>query len=37
MEEQARIQRELAQSDLIIKGYQDENQKAEAKLRDLNS
>ncbi len=37
MEEQGRIQRELAQSDLIIKGYHDENQKAEAKLRDLNS
>ena len=25
LEEQARIQRELAQSDLIIKGYHDEN------------
>jgi hypothetical protein len=32
-----RIQRELAQSDLIIKGYHDENQKVEAKLRDLSS
>ena len=37
LEEQARIQRELAQSDLIIKGYHDENQKVEAKLRDLSS